>query len=551
MKNYIKKIGMIALFIAAITGCAEDDHSFGDLIAPTNLEVQHTIVGADANNINGDGSGFVDFVATADNAISYKFIFSDGGEVVSPTGILRKRFNTNGVNTYTVTVLASGTGGLITSTTFEVTVFSDFSDPETEQFLTGGASKTWYWAAAEPGHLGVGQNDSNAALNYFPNYYAAAPFEKAGSPTSSCLYDNELTFTMDNGIIKYTLDNGGQTFFNASFLSAGGGAGSEDACLAFDTSGEKTVLLGPSESVVVDNGIPTQTTGTQMTFSDGGFMGYYIGTSTYEILSITANRMVVRAEMGGNPALAWYHIFSTSPPVQGGGGDNFTNLVWSDEFDVPGAPNAANWNMEIGAGGWGNNEAQYYTNSSENAVVQDGVLKITAKAQNMGGANYTSARLTSENKFEFEYGRVDVRAKLPTGGGTWPAIWMLGENYSTAGWPASGEIDIMEHKGNQPGTIHGTLHLPGSSGGNGNSGTTTVSNVSTEFHVYSVVWTATTIQFLVDDEVFHTFANNASTPFNNPFFMILNVAMGGTFGGTIDPAFTQSSMEVDYVRVYQ
>ncbi|MGK4568924.1 glycoside hydrolase family 16 protein [Flavobacterium sp. 3HN19-14] len=172
-----------------------------------------------------------------------------------------------------------------------------------------------------------------------------------------------------------------------------------------------------------------------MTFSDNGFMGYYIGQSTYEILSITDNRMVVRAVMGGNSSLAWYHTFSTQPPVQGGD-DNFDNLVWQDNFDTDGAPNPANWGYDIGlGGGWGNNEVQYYTDASSNVIVQGGMLKITAKKENFGGAQYTSARLKSENKFDFKYGKVEFRAKLPTGGGTWPALWMLGANYATNAWP--------------------------------------------------------------------------------------------------------------------
>ncbi|HEX8270838.1 MAG TPA: glycoside hydrolase family 16 protein [Flavobacterium sp.] len=547
MKNYLKKLGIAFAAVLAFTGCQEDEHEFGAITTPTNLNVEHTILGVDSANPDGDGSGLINFVATADDAISYKYIFSDGTSMVSPSGVVQKRFNNPGTNTYTVTVLANGTGGVTTSTTFEVTVFSSFSDPGAIQALTGGTSKTWYWAAAEPGHLGVGQNDANTALNFYPNYYAATPFEKAGSPTSDCLYENELTFSLVDGILKYDLDNGGRTFFNAAFLSVGGGAGNEDNCLEYSTSGQKTVILEPSSSVVD----PSNSTGTTMTFSDGGFMGYYIGTSTYEILSITENRMHVRAVMGGNPALAWYHIFTTTPPNQGGDDEDFTNLVFSDEFDVAGAPDPTKWSYNIGAGGWGNGEEQYYTNSADNAVVQDGVLKITAKKQPFSGSQYTSARLVSENKFEFTYGKVEFRAKLPVGAGTWPALWMLGENYATNTWPASGEIDVMEHKGNAPNVIHGTLHYPGNSGGNGNSGTTTIANAQSDFHIYSVTWSPTSIKFYVDGNMYHSYANVASSPFNADFFLIMNVAMGGSFGGQIDPTFTQSAMEVDYVRVYQ
>ncbi|MDI1303707.1 MAG: glycoside hydrolase family 16 protein, partial [bacterium] len=233
---------------------------------------------------------------------------------------------------------------------------------------------------------------------------------------------------------------------------------------------------------------------------------------------------------------------STTPAV------DYTVLKWSDEFNVDGAPDSAKWAYDLGAGGWGNSEAQTYTNAAENVIVQGGNLKITAKK---AGSGYTSTRLKSENKFEFTYGKIEVRAKLPTGGGTWPAIWMLGQDYATNSWPGCGEIDIMEHKGNQPNVIYGTLHYPGHSGGSGDGKTTTIANAATEFHVYKAIWSPTSVKIYVDDKLFHTVLNTSSLPFNKDFFLILNVAMGGTFGGAIDSAFTQSSMEIDYVRVYQ
>lgn len=549
MKNILKNIGKLALLLAMVSSCQDDDKTFGSLDAPKNIELTYEIVGKDAEHPDGDGSGKVILKATADNAVSFKYLFSDGTSQNAPGGVYTKTFTRNGVNTYTVNVVAFGKGGTASNTSFEVTVFSNFSDPEAITLLTNGSSKKWYWAAAVPGHLGVGQNDGDITKNFYPNYYAAAPFEKAGSPDSSCLYDNELRFFVENGVLKYELNNGGKTFFNAAFLGVGGGSGGSDLCLNYNTSGVKTVALSPSESLVPAD----KKRGTSMTFSDNGFMGYYIGQSTYEIMELTDSKLVVRAVMGGNPALAWYHTFSNQPPVQGGGNDpDYTNMVWSDEFNVDGAPDPTKWSYNLGAGGWGNSELQHYTDRPDNAIVQGGVLKIIAKAENFSGSNYTSARLVTENKFEFKYGKVEVRAKLPSGGGTWPAIWALGENYATNIWPACGEIDIMEHKGNSPNTIHGTLHYPGRSGGNADTGTTTASNVSSEFHIYKVIWSPTSIKFYIDDQpAYHSFVNSASTPFNSDFFLILNVAMGGTFGGTVDPAFTQSAMEVDYVRVYQ
>jgi beta-glucanase (GH16 family) len=288
-----------------------------------------------------------------------------------------------------------------------------------------------------------------------------------------------------------------------------------------------------------------------MNFTDGGFMSYYVGSSTYEILSVTENRLVVRVVQGNDPGLAWYHIFISTKP--GADEPAFDNLVWSDEFDTNGAPDDANWSYNTGTGsnGWGNGEAQFYTDSPENMIVEDGLLKITARREEFGGSQFTSARIVSEDKFEFTYGRVDVRAKLPTGGGTWPAIWLLGEDYQTNTWPACGEIDIMEHVGNEQDRIFSSLHFPGNFAGDAVTQATDLPGASEDFHTYSVTWTEDFIRFLIDDEVYHTFANNPDLPFNSDFFLILNVAMGGNFGGTIDPAFMESTMEIDWVRVYQ
>lgn len=227
-------------------------------------------------------------------------------------------------------------------------------------------------------------------------------------------------------------------------------------------------------------------------------------------------------------------------------------LLWEDNFNKDGLPDTNNWGYDTGNnGGWGNNELEYYTNRQENAFVSNGTLKINLIKEAYQGYNYTSARLLSKGKFSFKYGRVDIRAKLPSGAGTWPALWMLGDNISSVGWPACGEIDIMEHVGNQLNKIYGTLHHPNHSGGNADGGTTNILNATTEFHVYSLDWSSTEIKFYVDNQLFYTFTNNSSLPFNQNFFLIFNVAMGGNFGGAVDPNFTSSTMEVDYVRVYQ
>jgi len=282
-------------------------------------------------------------------------------------------------------------------------------------------------------------------------------------------------------------------------------------------------------------------------FGDGGIATVPGGATTYKYSLLGSNTYTVTVTATSSTG----GTLKKSIPVTVNVIAGTPGLVWSEEFNVDGAPNAARWGYDLGAGGWGNNEAQYYTSRPENVVVINGVLKITLKKETYSGSDYTSARLLTKDKFSFKYGKIEIRAKLPAGGGTWPAIWMLGSNINTTAWPACGEIDIMEHKGNQLNKIYGTLHHPGHSGGNGDGSSLNITNASTEFHNYILEWSASTIKISVDTQTFFTFANNGSLPFNQNFFVILNVAMGGTFGGAIDPAVTSAAMEVDYIRVYQ
>ncbi len=549
MKKTLKNLGaLLMVLVLIVAGCQDDDKSFGDLTAPTNLAFTYDVVGQSGEFPNGDGTGKVVLRATADNAISFKYII-DGEDVgVAAGGVKPYTVTQQGVNSYEVTIIAYGKGGVATTATFMMeNILLNFEDPETTSFLTGSAgTKVWYIAAAEAGHLGVGPNTPDGSNNW-PAWYAAAPFEKAGSDASSCFYNNKFTFTMDNGVIRFEHDNGGATFFNAAYTSVGGTPLGADTCLAYDVTGTKTVTLGAASSVVA----PEASTGTQFTISNGGFLGYYVGSSTYEVLSITETRMQVRVVQGNNSELAWYLILSTQPPYPDDEPE-YNSLIWEDQFNYTGAPDASKWTMEIGNNnGWGNNEAQFYR--AENATVADGTLKITAKKETFNGFQYTSSRMKTQDKFEFTYGRVVIRAKLPSGGGTWPALWMLGANYDQpgAGWPNCGEIDIMEHVGNQQDVVHGTLHYPGNSGGNANTTATNVAGASTDFHIYSITWSPNFIRFFVDGNEFKTFPNSAAVPFNHDFFMIFNIAMGGNMGGAISPTFTQSQMEVDYIEVYQ
>ncbi|MCC7506214.1 MAG: family 16 glycosylhydrolase [Saprospiraceae bacterium] len=238
------------------------------------------------------------------------------------------------------------------------------------------------------------------------------------------------------------------------------------------------------------------------------------------------------------------------------------NLVWADEFNGA-ALDLSNWTFEMGDGcpgncGWGNQELQYYR--EDNTSVKDGYLVISAKRQNYGNREYTSSRLITKGKRQYKFGRVDIRAALPEGQGLWPALWMLGSNIDAVGWPACGEIDIMELSGNLPNRVVGTVHyganvsqhqyISESKYLSGNA------NFQDEFHVFSIIWEVDKIQFLVDDEVYHTITpaslNGAAYPFNKNFFFIFNVAVGGTFPGNPDGStpFPQH-MIVDYIRVFQ
>jgi beta-glucanase (GH16 family) len=254
-------------------------------------------------------------------------------------------------------------------------------------------------------------------------------------------------------------------------------------------------------------------------------------------------------------------------------------LVWNDEFDKPGLPDGAKWDYETGF--IRNHEKQFYTRArQDNARVENGMLVIEAKREKKlapgadsaarlgrdGGptgvpadAEYTSASLTTRGKAAWTYGRIDVRAKLPSGRGTWPAIWTLGTNIDSAGWPACGEIDIMEFVGFEPGVVHANIHTKKYNHvmNTGKGGKLTIPDASQAFHIYSVEWDSQTIEFFVDDRKYFTYRNEGTGPdawpYNNDQFLILNLAIGGDWGGQkgIDDAIFPQRYEIDYVRVYQ
>ncbi len=230
-------------------------------------------------------------------------------------------------------------------------------------------------------------------------------------------------------------------------------------------------------------------------------------------------------------------------------------LVWAEEFSGT-ELDTADWNYELGDGcpnlcGWGNNERQLYTR--ENHRLENGNLIITARKD---GDRYSSTRITTKGKQEFQYGRFETRAKLPVGAGLWPAFWMLGTNIDEVNWPLCGEIDVLEYVGREPGEIFTTLHTQAAHGDDGNSRKTKIENIEEGFHVYAAEWTADQIEFFVDGTSVYTFAPEdksvAVWPFDQPFYLILNLAIGGKFGGPeVDDSVFPQSFVIDYVRVYQ
>lgn len=231
-------------------------------------------------------------------------------------------------------------------------------------------------------------------------------------------------------------------------------------------------------------------------------------------------------------------------------------LVWSDEFDVDGAPDPEKWDYSIGGNGWGNAELQNYTNKRENSIVRKG--KVEIRAVNNGGL-WTSARLKTQYLAGWKYGYIEVRAKLPEGVGTWPAIWMLPVGDIYGGWPRSGEIDIVEHVGFDQDKIHTTVHTSAYNHkiNTQRGANAVVKGVSASFHVYGLEWNSEYLQWYVDGEPFFRFDNEHKTiaewPFDIPYYLIMNVAIGGSWGAQqgIDKKMKEAVMTIDYVRVYQ
>lgn len=240
--------------------------------------------------------------------------------------------------------------------------------------------------------------------------------------------------------------------------------------------------------------------------------------------------------------------------------NNKSTLLWSEEFNYIGLPDSTKWSYDVGGHGWGNNEWQYYTKSdTANAKVKNGVLQITARKEPKENKEYTSARLVTKNKVDFKYGRIDIRARLPKGRGTWPAIWMLGKSHPQTGWPLCGEIDIMEYVGFEPDSVFGTIHTQAYNHmQNTQKGKKTfIEKPYDNFHIYTLNWTPEKLEFMVDGKIYNKILNEHKTkaewPFDDPFYLILNIAIGGNLGGKhgVDEMIFPATMEIDYIRLFK
>lgn len=314
MKKYNNYISIMIFGIMLVfAGCQTDDYELGELVTPSGVEVSYEIVGADAENPYGDGSGMVTFSASAQNEITFNFLFGDGtdGEM-APSGTVSHQFSKTGVHTYNVTAIAVGTGGISASKTIQIDVLSTFNDDEALEFLTGGSSKKWYWAADQPGNIGLGPNDKKYSNNEhtFSYWFTSNPWH----PDKLCMYDAEFVFTK-TGEGEMTFEQtAGSAYIPGDYAGKIGVEG--NTCHGEDVAptlyGVKNVSFSPSNSIATEDG---GYRGTTMTFSDGGFMCWYVNNSTHEIIEVTENILKIRIEEKGT-ANAWYCTYSTTKPEQ-------------------------------------------------------------------------------------------------------------------------------------------------------------------------------------------------------------------------------------------
>ena len=534
-RNLVKFLFLISLLISCAGSAVEDgntDTKEPVEILPTNLSLSFNVKGADDNFPNGDGSGLVELTASATNAVSYSFRFGTGDSEKSSSGKVEYTYTDLETKTYDVKVLAYSTTDDYISIDKKITVYVK---PDSEQslldLLAGDSFKTWKVNAAQDAHFSNGEEGKK-----YSTYWEAAAFSK----TNAGFYDDEYIFNV-NG--TYTHKTNNNIFGKANYLI--NDFGSTDQSANSDGEIEKYTLneyQTTFEAKIEDGENKIKITGN-------GFIGFYIGAHSYTIECYDSENIYLRS-LDGSDNTAWYIWLTSKTVSQTPPKDQFTNLVWSDEFSEDGAIDSSKWVHEVGDS-WYNNEVQSYTSRLENSKVEDGKLKIIAKKESYNGNNYTSARIISNTKKDFTYGRVDIKAKIPGKKGTWPALWLLGSNFKSVTWPACGEIDILEAAQSNNFRVQSTVHHPDSYGEGDSNITNEYTDITEKFHVYSLVWTKQALTFYVDDKPHHIVGNSCALPFNWDQFVILNVAMGGTMGGEIAADFVSDSMEIDYIRIYQ
>lgn len=528
----------VKILFVFILSCSSGSENGGSVIdpdppseiIPKDLSINITIEGSDTNNPNGDGSGLVKFSASATNAVSYSYRFGTGDSKTS-TGSVEYTYSDVGTKSYNIKVLAySSTNNYITIEKSITVYVKPVSDPILLDLLAGSTSKTWRINAAQDAHFSNGSEDKN-----YPNYWEAFSFSKSDSG----FYDDEFTFNVNGTYIHKT---------NNTVFGKGINLNSD-----FGTTSQTTNKDGDIENYPLDNYETTFSAKSEdgidkIEFNDSGFIGFYVGSHNYTIECYDDNNILIRTL--DNNDIAWYLWLSSQTISETPSKDQFTNLIWEDTFDYNGEIDSEKWTHEVREQ-WYNNEVQSTTNLLENSKVENGILKLTAIKKSNG--DYTSARIMTHDKLDYKYGRIDVRAKMPAKtNGVWPAIWLLGSNYNTVDWPACGEMDIQEYAQTNQFNVQSTVHKPDGYAGQGDSNVTDAyTDIDSEFHIYSLVWTKEALTFYVNDEPHHIVGNSCSLPFNHKFYLILNFAMGGDMGGEIDSSFTRDSMEIDYVKVYQ
>lgn len=317
MKNIKYLITFLSLALV-FSSCDEENYEFGDIVAPTNLKISYEIVGVDASNPNGDGSGVVNFTSTSDNEITYRYDFGDNTDnKVTSSGVISHQFSLTGLNTYSVTVIASGVGGISTTTTVNIDVFSSFEDEEAKEFLTGGAGKNkkWYWAADKGGNIGLGPNTVQAdGKHTWPAYFNADPWLN----DKLCMYDAEFVFSQsaDGDVTFEQLKD--IAYVPGTYAPTIGVAG--NTChglnVAPSLDGVKNISFAPSNSIATLDGVNPTYRGTTINISNDGFMCWYVGkpSSKLEIIEITNSTLKVRIEESDD--FAWYCYFQTEKPIQ-------------------------------------------------------------------------------------------------------------------------------------------------------------------------------------------------------------------------------------------